>query len=203
MSGRTPYSSMAKGAPQRPMPLWISSAMSSAPWRAQAAATACTNAGVQIEGAGLALHGFEDHAGDGFVDHARGCRRVVARDELHVEGRAGKAVPFADGRPGHRRRRRGAPMKAVLDRENLAPARNPAGQAQRVLVGLSAAVAEEDAIQAGRREVDQLGAQPARGPPAPPRCSGRTARAPALPERRGCPGGRSRGRPRRGRRRNQ
>src|SRR5690606_21715051 len=82
------------------------------------------------------------------VGGGRELARVVARHERHVERRAREAVPRRLRAPGHGSGRGRAAVEAVLDGDDLLAPRDAEREPERVLVGLGAAVDEEDAPQA-------------------------------------------------------
>ena len=110
----------------------------------------------EVERAGQALHGLDDDGCRARVDGGRKRRGVVARYERDVERRARKAVPRLRRAVGDGARGCGPAVEAVLHRDDFRASRNLQREPQRILVGLGAAVDEEDASQARRAERCEL-----------------------------------------------
>jgi hypothetical protein len=107
----------------------------------QAAATAATC---------QSLHQLQDHRGGVAIDVSRGSSGILPGHEIHVEGRARKAIPALGRAPGNGGGSGGAAVEAVLQGHDLRPAGEATSHPQRVLVGLGAAVHEEHPGQSRR-----------------------------------------------------
>ena len=104
---------------------------------------------------------------DDLLEHGErvGCGVPAARhamvrvEHVHDAGHAGLGAP-APGVAGQRHRAMRSAVVRTVAREDLVPAGVSARDLDRVLVGVSAAVGEEEHVDVARRELGELGAQP-------------------------------------------
>jgi hypothetical protein len=85
MSGTMPFCMYEKSAPVRPIPLWISSRIRSAPCRVHRRRAACRNSGRARRHAAFALHRLEHHCAD--LGAVRGELALERRDVVVREVR--------------------------------------------------------------------------------------------------------------------
>ncbi len=166
-SGVRPSDGNANISPVRPMPHWISSAMSSAPVRCARLLDRLGQRRRHRPHAAFALDRLDDDrrrlAGDQPIER----RRIVGRRERDAGQQRLERVAVVLV-PGHRQRAERAPGERVIEGDELGArlaARVPvaARELQAGLVGLAAAVAEEGAAQARRACVRRSASWPCSG----------------------------------------